>query len=294
MTTRRPDPIIYIIEPFGGSARSQNPNLPHIYFDDAAVTRGDGIFESTLIRGGKAVNLDRHLDRFAHSAEETGLVAVDKRQWKAATERAAAEWEQVNEGWEAKCTWTLSRGRASTGLATAWLIVMPIPESVLRQREQGVSVMTTERGYSIVAGKKAPAWMPQGAKTLNYTATMAALRYARQNGFDDVVYVDGDTVLEGATSTVVVVKKGRKLRTPPATKGVLSGTSQAALFDLAEREGWRVKKRELSYDDLLTADSVWLLSSTRVAAKVRRLDDTELPAGELDAEFRALVESSLD
>lgn len=293
MTTRRPAPIIYIIEPYGGSARRQNPNLPHIYFDDAAVTRGDGIFESTLVRDGVPVNLERHVERFAHSARETGLVDVDKRHWREAARAAAAEWEKENEGVEAKCTWTLSRGRASTGLATAWLVVSAVPESVLEQRHSGVAVMTTERGYTVAQGKKTPAWLPQGAKTLNYTATMAALRHARSEGFDDVIWVDGDTVLEGATSTIVLVKKGRKLRTPPTGNGVLRGTSQDALFERAEQEGWRIKTRHLSYANLLEADSVWLVSSTRLLARVTRLDDHILAPGEHDAEFRDLVKKAI-
>lgn len=293
MMNRRPDPMIYIIEPFGGSARRQNPNLPHIFFDDAAVTRGDGVFESTLIRGGRVVNLERHVERFAHSARQTGLVDVDKRQWRDAAQAAAAEWESAHDGVEAKCTWTLSRGRAATGLPTAWLVVTAIDEAALDQRAHGVAVMTSERGYTVATGQNRPAWLPEGAKTLNYTATMAALRHARGAGFDDLIWVDGETVLEGATSTVIVVKKGRKLRTPPAGDGVLGGTSQAALFACAEEHGWRAKTRQLNYGQLLEADSVWLLSSTRGAVRVTRIDDHVLAPGDLDEEFRALVAAAL-
>ena len=50
---RRKEPVIYVVEPFGGSVRRHMPNLPLVYWDDAAVTRGDGIFESLLVRNGK-------------------------------------------------------------------------------------------------------------------------------------------------------------------------------------------------------------------------------------------------
>lgn len=50
------EPVIYLVEPFGGSVRRQNPNMPHVFWDDAAVTRGDGVFESILVRGGAPVN----------------------------------------------------------------------------------------------------------------------------------------------------------------------------------------------------------------------------------------------
>ena len=47
-----PAPVICLVEPFGGSVRRQNPNMPHVFWDDAAVTRGDGIFETMLVLVG--------------------------------------------------------------------------------------------------------------------------------------------------------------------------------------------------------------------------------------------------
>ena len=64
----RKEPVIYVVEPYGGSVRRHMPTLPLVYADDAAVTRGDGIFESLLVRGGKAANLQRHAQRFCDSA----------------------------------------------------------------------------------------------------------------------------------------------------------------------------------------------------------------------------------
>lgn len=286
MAFRRLEPVVFILEPYGGSPRRHNASLPHLYFDDTAVTRGDGVFETILVRDGQALNVERHLARFARSAAAFDLPEVNQAQWAQVTREAVAEW---GEG-EARCTWTLSRGRASTGLATAWLVVGPIGEAVVAQRERGVKVMTTTKGYRLTT---TPEWLPVGAKSLSTAASMAALRYARENDFDDVIFLDDDedTVLEAATSTVIVVKPGKKLRTPGGD--VLAGTTQAALFAYAEEHGWRCKQRSISYDDLLTADSVWLVSSTRVAVRVRRLNEHKLPAGEQDDDVRALIDAAL-
>ena len=64
---------------------------------------------------------------------------------------------------------------------------------------------------------------------------MWALRWARAHGFDDVIYTDGNTVLEGATSTVITVR-GKKIRTPTAGGDILPGTTQAALFEYATKQ----------------------------------------------------------
>lgn len=290
-----PAPVIYLVEPFGGSVRRQNPNMPHVFWDDAAVTRGDGIFESILVRGGKPQNLDKHLQRFARSAELLGLPEPGREHWIRATEEAVADYCRERgdaPDIEAKCTWTMTRGRETTGVPTAWITVRPLPKKVLRQRERGVNVLTTPRGYAIDLDVP---WMRDGAKTLNYALTMAALRWADEQGADDILYVDPETgrVLEGATSSVLMVKKGGRLRTSAPGAGVMAGTTQAAVFEHAEKLGWKCKTKDIYLNELFKAESVWLVSSTRIAARVKRLDGEKLPAPDNASEIRQLIEDAI-
>lgn len=304
-----PSPVIMIVEPYGGSIRQHNPNLPMIFWDDAAVTRGDGVFETLLIREGRACNTRRHADRFVASAALLGLTPPIVKDWLKATDMAVQAWYEHPKAGDASCTWTLTRGRASTGIASGWVTVKPVEADKLRQRSEGVSVMTSARGFSIdtrlpgvndvTKGElrgldTAPApWLVVGAKTLNYAANMAALRHARAHGFDDVIFTDHGRVLEGATSTVVSFK-GDKVRTPTPGGDILPGTTQSALFDYASSNGWRCKeKRELTVDDLLGADSVWLVSSVRIATRVTRLDGRKLLKPDNEDQITALITKAL-
>lgn len=252
-----------------------------LFWDDAAVTRGDGVFESIRIRDGKPVNLERHLDRFIRSAILLGLPTPNRDHWTAATKEAATEWFDTRGPGEAACTWTMSRGRASRpDIPSTWLVVKPLGADILRQRSEGVAVLTGSRGYQLT--EPAP-WSLAGAKTLAYAENMAALRYAWEKGFDDVIFTDGDRILEGATSTVVTVR-GQKIRTPQPGTDVLPGTTQAQIFAKAEKAGWSCKEKPLYYADLLKADQVWLVSSTRGAVLVRRIDQHKFePSGDLAA-----------
>ncbi|UIZ91835.1 aminodeoxychorismate lyase [Corynebacterium sp. CNCTC7651] len=307
-----PEPVIYLVESFGGPIRRQNPNMPHVFWDDAAVTRGDGVFETILVRGGRALNLDKHVARFIRSAAALALPEPNAAQWVAATEEAVADYcrehlriDDPSNPPEAKCVWTMTRGRETTGVPTAWLTIRPIGQEVLRQREEGVAVVTTPRGLSVAADVP---WMAVEAKTLNYAASMAALRWARAQGFDDVIYTEpaadradgadgadlAERVLEGATSTVVMVKKGGRLRTPAPGPGILPGTTQAALFDFASERGWKCKAKDIYVNELEKAESVWLVSSTRICARVTRLNDRELPAPANEAEVRELITAALE
>lgn len=263
-----------------------------------------------LVRDGRAANLRRHAQRFRASARLLDLREPDLAKWEDATRQAVEYWETENGG-DAKCVWTYTRGRESTGHPSAWITVSAVPPATLRQREAGVRVMTSPRGYSIDAtqpgmgpvtkgadaGTAPPpaSWLTVGAKTLSYAANMAALRHARAHGFDDVIYIDpvSGRVLEGATSSVVTVKKGRRLRTPTPGGDVLQGTTQAALFEYAREQGWRCKEKELYLNDLLRAESVWLVSSVRMGARVTALDDRPLPAPANEAEIRGLIAGAM-
>lgn len=306
-------PVIYIIEPYGGSIRRHNAALPMVFGDDAAVTRGDGVFETLLIRHGKPLNLDRHLARFRDSASLMNLPDPAKARWVEATQQAVDEWSRLNESspgrvGDAQCVWTYSRGRESTGIPSAWLTVKGVGEHIISQRKHGVKVMTASRGYSIhteLAGTEGGApgdesstapWLAVGAKTLNYAANMAALRYAHAHGFDDVIYTDPSTgcVLEGATSTVVTVREGGKLRTPLSGGNVLAGTTQSALFEYATEQGWRCKAKPMLLEQLFDAQSVWLVGSVRVATRVTSLNGEILPTPDNENEIRKLINKALN
>lgn len=294
-TTAGPSPILVTLDPSNGAYSDHDPNVPLVYWDDSAVTRGDGVFETLLVRDGRTCNLDRHFRRFISSAELLNLPVPTREQWDAAIAHAARCWHE-NSGCDGSMVWTYTRGRASTGCPSAWISVKPVPSEQILQRDRGVKVMSTPRGFSISTDQDAAMvadgtnrtptpWAVLGAKTLSYAANMAALRYAASQGLDDVIYVSGDRVLEGATSTVVAVK-GTTLRTPQPGGEILPGTTQAALFDYARGQGFTCESGDVHMKDLFEADSVWLVSSVRIAVRVTSIDGTQLrgvptaPAGE--------------
>jgi 4-amino-4-deoxychorismate lyase len=168
---------------------------------------------------------------------------------------------------------------------------MPIAPKVLRARETGVAAVTLARGYdpSIVA--EAP-WLLLGAKSLSYAVNMAAIRHAESVGASEVIFVASDgSVLEGPTSSVVLVS-GRTLRTTPPSSGILRGTTQGALFRAAEQAGWVTKVEPVTLDELRAADALFMASSVRKITRVHTLDGVSLAdATALHQELSALYES---
>lgn len=279
---------VVAVHPAGDAAPELlDPTLPALYIDDLAAVRGDGVFETLMVRDGAVRNLDRHTARFINSAAMLDLPTPDTGRWLAAVDTALDAWCEAG-GEEASLRWLYSRGRESTGEVTGWVTISPESASVIDQRSNGVRVMTAHRGFSLNIESDSP-WALVGAKTLSYAMNMAALRHAKAQGLDDVIFVaDGDRVLEGPTSTVVAVT-GRRMVTPVQEVGVLPGTTQATLFRLAAEQGWETGEEVLTVDDLKAADGVWLVSSVRIHARVTEIDGTPQSRPDQADEVEALI-----
>ncbi|MDP9164917.1 MAG: aminodeoxychorismate lyase [Actinomycetota bacterium] len=238
--------------------------------DDPLFGRGDGVFETVLIRGGRARLLGEHLDRMARSATNVGLPPPERTRWQAAALTAAAECS----GDEAVLR--LVFGRRSDGGATGFLTVSTLPARVPAARRDGVSAMTLDRGVSGYDLRTAP-WSIAATKSLSYALNAAALHHARNLGIDDVVLLSTDgLILEGPRSNVVVVDEQGALVTPPASLPILAGTTVKAVFETARSQGRHCREAPLRVADLHTAQGVWLLSSVTLAARVHTLDGVPL------------------
>ncbi len=267
----------------------QDPDKPLLCADDMAALRGDGIFETILVRDGRPRMLQMHLERLVKSAEALDIPEPDVSKWLRAIEVATAEWGKS----EGMMRLVYSRGRESGDAPTGFVSVSPVGERVEGARRDGISVLTLPRGISVELGTKAP-WQLLGAKTLSYATNMAALRHAARNNADDVIFVSTEgRVLEGPRSTVVVAT-GKTLRTPPHADAILAGTTQRAMFDVAPKHGFTCEYAPLFPADLIRADAVWLVSSVTLAARVHTLDGLALSRHPVADEVDAIVADAVD
>jgi 4-amino-4-deoxychorismate lyase len=272
-----------------------DPDIPLLHADDLAAVRGDGVFETLLVRDGGPCLVEAHLRRLAHSAQLLELPAPDLVAWRHAIATAARTWVTAGEV-EGALRLVYTRGRESGSPPTAYVTVNPLAERVTGARRDGVRAVSLDRGLPS-AGTDAMPWLLAGAKTLSYAVNMAALRHASAHGADDVIFVSSDGfVLEGPRSTVVIAINGEDgpcLLTPPPWYPILRGTTQQALFEVARAKGYDCDYRALRPADLLTAQGVWLISAITLAARVHTLDGRPLRQAPIAAEFAGLVDAAI-
>ncbi|HEX5497433.1 MAG TPA: aminodeoxychorismate lyase [Mycobacteriales bacterium] len=262
-----------------------DPDTPLLRVDDLGVLRGDGCFETLRVHDGVIEALDAHLARLRHSAAGLDLPAPQESRWRALIDEVVAAWAQPG---EAVLRLVLTRGVEGTGVPTGFATVSPLPDGIVRQRRDGVSVITLDRGMPADAHRGTP-WLLGGVKSLSYAVNMAALRHARRVGADDVIFVSGDgQVTEGPTSTVVWARS-ECLCTTPVSLGILAGTTVGTLFARAGAHGFATRVAGATVDDLHAADEIWLVSSLRAAVRVSRLDGRERADAGLTARVHAAL-----
>lgn len=266
-----------------------DPDSPQIRVDDLGLMRGDGVFETILVVGGKPRELTPHLDRLDRSAAMLDMQPPPRAEFERAVELVIGNWTGGEE-FALKLVYT--RGvEGGDGTPTGFALGMEIGAKVLKQRAEGLSAVTLDRGIDADLADRAP-WLLLGAKSLSYAINMAAIREAERRGAVEVIFTTSDgSVLEGPTSTVILVR-GKTLVTPPSKLGILPGTTQYALFRAAERAGWTVLVEPIQTGELYDAEGVFLASSVRKITRVNTLDGKQLPdSSALLTELQGLYES---
>ncbi|MET0989218.1 MAG: aminotransferase class IV [Glaciihabitans sp.] len=249
-----------------------DPSLPQLRVQDWGVTRGDGVFESIGVVDSVARGVEAHLERFERSARTLDLPVPDRDAWRTAITRAAQAVAPMPAGYIRA---VITRGVEGDGRPTGWVYAAAQPDHS-GARIDGVSVVVLDRGMRHDVNETSP-WLLGGAKTLSYAINRAAVREATRRNASDVVFVSSDGyLLEGPTSSLLLLADGT-LVTPPTGKGILEGTTQAAIFRWASAHGLRTEYRLLPVEDLARSEAAWLVSSGRGAAPIRAVDGSPHP-----------------
>ena len=147
-----------------------------------------------------------------------------------------------------------------------------------------------ERG---ITNRRADIIPPQAKMAANYTSAMFAKWRARQEGFDEIVLLDGDGCIAEAPTSNIFVVDANGLATPPDDK-VLHGITRASVLELAGALGIDSAARELSVAALHGAAEVFLTSTSvgvRPVVQVDRRQVTDGTAGPVTARLQeALAE----
>jgi branched-chain amino acid aminotransferase len=234
---------------------------------DIGLLRGYAVFDLLRTVRGEPFLLAEHLKRLHGSAEQLGL-AVPASDDEIAS--AIHELLHLNGHAEATVRLVLTGGVSPDGMsfdpATPTFIILThdLHEPPATLYENGGKLLThTHR-------REAP-----GAKTTNYVTMLRNRSRIAEEDALDLLYHDGERVFEAASASVYFVRGGR-IHAP--ADDVLPGTVGALVLARAA-EQFEIVVGDVSLDEALGADEVFLTSTTRGVVPIVKLDDHPIGDG---------------
>jgi branched-subunit amino acid aminotransferase/4-amino-4-deoxychorismate lyase len=262
------------------------PGEARVPVDDGTVLFGDSLFETIKARRDTIFFLDEHLDRIELAAR-----LLDFPFSRDPVRRALLETAARLESQASRLRLTVSRGSSSGLLFPSppeghfIISAAPYREPMEEERTGGIPcVFAPNRRVNPLSH------LPQ-MKMGNYADCLYAANDALGRGAREALFrTDDDLVLEGATSNLFLLR-GRTLVTPPAGELVLAGIMRRQVLSAAGRLGFATEVREVSCEELFTADEAFITNSLIELLPISSVEGKALSRGNATEELRQAVDS---
>lgn len=239
---------------------------------DRGFLFADSVYEVLPAFAGRMFRLKEHLDRLARSLREIKLAVPHTREeWCGILEELIQRngsidmylYLQVTRGME------YGRNHAFPRDSTPSIFAMASPLPVLQPplRATGLSAITVEDFR----------WGRCDIKSTGLLANVLMKRRAAEAGAQEAIIVRNGEVLEGSSTSILIVKDG-VLVTPPDSHRLLPGTTRDAALELASGH-LPIEIRSVSFEELRAADEVWLAAAPRDVWPVTSIDGAAIGTG---------------
>ncbi|MGJ8676967.1 MAG: aminotransferase class IV [Akkermansiaceae bacterium] len=224
---------------------------------DLGLTVGFGVFETMVAYDGKPFLFELHYHRMRVSANELGgSIRVPEIEL---LQSAVTQVLQANDLASVRSRLRISISGGSNDLAGSGTQQSGnVIVTAVALAEPAVSAKLTRVPYSIDEMS-----VLSGIKCASYAANVMAYRNAVAQGADEAVIFNKEgNLCEGAMSNIFLVRDGT-VYTPSLSNGCLAGVTRSVVIQLCEELQIPLFEYDLSEIDLLTADEIFLTSSTR-------------------------------
>ena len=241
-------------------------NKACISVKDSGFLYGAGLFETMRSYSGVVFSLADHLDRLFFSAQALSIEHSYDRKF---ITDAVYKVLKANKLTDARLRLTLTSGpmAESEGKRRATLLIAAtkLQSYPAEYYKNGVLVV-------LCPFRQNPYEPIYGHKTTSYFSRMLGLKKAHQKRAAEALWFTVDNRLaEGCISNVFLVKDST-LFTPPIETPVLAGVARKTVCQIALRNSIEFVEKDLSIDDLLAADEIFLTNVIMQVMPVTRVE----------------------
>ena len=247
---------MYLIN--GKEVKKEDFNIP---VENLAIWRGDGIFEAIAIHNGYLFAIDKHMERFAKSAEKMFFDDIDFTKIKEDLISIASKFEN------GYMRVIIGRGtdKDKSDVYIFYQDLINFPESFSLQSQK--AHWQSGGDFSLDEVENI------GSKTISYAMNINQTRLAQKSGYTDSLLLNKDgIVLEGPTFCVSWIIDN-KIYVPSLDLGILDSITRRTLIDIAKEAGLDLKIENIHINDIYNVDTVFALSTAKHGIFVSQIDD---------------------
>ncbi|EWG10590.1 D-amino-acid transaminase [Cytobacillus firmus] len=233
--------------------------------EDRGYQFGDGVYEVIRVYNGKMFTADEHLERLLDSGKKIELnIPYSKDQLK----QMLTEMIERNNLELGIVYMQFSRGTSPRNHAYPGADVAPVLTAYTRETTRPVESMRNGVKAILIEDIR---WLRCDIKSLNLLGNIMAKQKAAQSGSFEAIQHRGDTVTEGSSSNIAIVKDGT-LYTHPATNLILNGITRRKIKEICRENGIALKESAFTKEDLLAADEVFMSSTSAEITPITEIE----------------------
>jgi 4-amino-4-deoxychorismate lyase len=236
---------------------------------DRGLMYGDGVFRTLRIRHNKPTHWQPHYSKLQHDCTAIGIKCPPIQILAEDIEQLIRQHSEFTTDGVAKII--ITRGYATRGYAPAAnpqlsriLSFSPMPAYPLNYASAGVRLHLCKFRLG---------HQPRlaGIKHLNRLENvLAAAEWNDENIAEGIMLDEDNLIIEGTRSNLFLVRNG-KLYTPDLSRCGVAGLQRDRVIDYARQQRIVCKITELTMDDLVSADEIFLVNSVVGLWPVREL-----------------------
>ncbi len=263
--------------------------LPHekcfIHIEDRGFQFADGAYEVTLFTNNKLIDGDAHLERFFRSLNELKITHNFSKEDLIKIQLELFSRNNMKEG---ACYLNVTRGQHARIPSCPKEVKPTINATVSPQKK--VSAEEFEQGFTIMTHEDIR-WTRCDIKTVSLLASTLINQKAKNLGFNDAIFIRDGIVTEATFANAFIVDKNNNLITKDADNLILCGITRNRLIDLAKKNNIKVEERKFGITELMSAQEVFLSSSSLIIRPVVKIDEKKIGEGKPGRITRILSEA---
>ncbi len=228
---------------------------------DRGFIFGDGVYEVIPAYAGRLFRFEEHMQRMENSLR---AVRIDNPltlpQWQEMLEHLIS----INGGGNQSIYFQITRGVAPRDhVLTARIspTVFAMSHHLPDKNAAPVAAITSEDIR----------WKFCNIKAISLLPNVLLKQQAVEQGAYEAILIRDGLVTEGAASNVFIVSDGL-VRTPIKNQFLLPGITRDLVLELLEAHAVPYAANDITEQELLSADEIWLTSSTREIVPVTRIN----------------------